>query len=468
METFWISYKPCRKIFKKPTKSDQRYIAQYKARNNLTPVEKAYRKKTPKSAALFAKSKKLHINGVSHNIRFFAPYPFVTKSAAGKYLTDVDSNKYVDFWMGHWSLILGHRSKQVYNSVRQQIQNGWMYGTVNKNTIELSEKITKAVPAAEKIRYVSTGTEATMYAVRLARAVTKKKIIAKIDGGWHGYTTDLLKTVNWPFKQTESSGLTDEKHIVSMPYNDLENSIKVLNSVKNDLAGVIIEPVLGGAGCIPATKDYLKGIEEFVKKKNALFMLDEIVTGFRFRNGCLHDTMNLKPDVFTLGKIVGGGFPIGVICGSNEVMSYADTNLFSREKRAYIGGGTFSANPMTMIAGAATLQTLKSNSSIYSKIKKFGETARKEITRAFDGKVITTGRDSLFMTHFIKDGVSQINNAQDASMCDTAKLQRFHFEMIAKDGIFFLPGKLGAFSNAHSESDVKSLVSAAQRFSENN
>jgi glutamate-1-semialdehyde 2,1-aminomutase len=226
----------------------------------LDSIERIYRKKTTRSAKLFAESKKLHVNGVSHNIRFFEPYPFVTKSASGKYLIDVDSNKYVDFWMGHWSLILGHKAPQVFARVREQLRNGWMYGTVNKNTIELSERIAGVTPVAEKIRYVSTGTEATMYAVRLARAITKKKTIAKIDGGWHGYTTDLLKTVNWPFNQTESGGLTDEKHIISLPYNDLEKSISILQSAKNDLAGIIIEPILGGAGCIPATKDYLKGI----------------------------------------------------------------------------------------------------------------------------------------------------------------------------------------------------------------
>jgi glutamate-1-semialdehyde 2,1-aminomutase len=434
----------------------------------LDKIEEAYRKKTPKSAKLFAESKKLHVNGVSHNIRFFAPYPFITKSASGKYLVDVDSNKYVDYWMGHWSLILGHKAKHVITLAKEQLQSGWMYGTVNKNTIELSKKIASAVPVAEKIRYVSTGTEATMYAVRLARAITKKKIIAKIDGGWHGYTTDLLKTVNWPFNQTESSGLTDEKHIISLPYNDLEKSTAILKSAKNDLAGVIIEPILGGAGCIPAKKDYLKGIQEFVKRKNALYILDEIVTGFRFRNGCLYNTMKLDPDIVTLGKIVGGGFPIGVICGKDENMQYADTQSFSRENRAYIGGGTFSANPMTMVAGAATLDVLKNTRSIYSKIKKLGDLTRDKITKVFDGKVITTGKDSLFMTHFVQNGVSEINNSHDASKCDIRKLQRFHFEMIAKDGIFFLPGKLGAFSDAHSTSDVKALIASAERFSENN
>jgi glutamate-1-semialdehyde 2,1-aminomutase len=428
-------------------------------------TEKIYKKKTPKSAALFARSKKLHVNGVSHNIRFFEPHPFVTESAGGKFLVDVDSNKYVDFWMGHWSLILGHAPRPVHARVKDQAQKGWMHGTVNKNTIELSEMIYGAVPVAQKIRYATTGTEATMYAVRLARAVTGKKTIAKIDGGWHGYTSDLLKTVNWPFKESESGGLTDEKHIVSLPYNDLEGSLEILNAAKNDLAAIIVEPLLGGGGCIPATRDYLKGLQEFAKKHGAHYILDEIVTGFRFRFGCIYETMKLDPDIVTLGKIVGGGFPIGVICGKDEIMSHADTTKYTKTERAYIGGGTFSANPMTMCAGSATLATLKNTKSTYAKIGKLGEDARKQLARAFDGKVVTTGKGSLFMTHFVTDGVTEIRNATDAARCDTKMLQRFHFEIIAKDGLFFLPGKLGAFSDAHSGADVKSLVHAASRFS---
>lgn len=431
----------------------------------MEEIEKQYRKKTRISAALFEKSKKFHVNGVSHNIRFFEPYPFVTKSAKGKFLIDVDSNKYVDFWMGHWSLILGHVAKNVFVKVKEQISDGWMHGVVNKNTIELSDLISKAVPIAQKIRYATTGTEAAMYAVRLARAVTGKKIIAKIDGGWHGYTSDLLKSVNWPFNESESDGLTDEEHIVSLPYNDLEKSLEILQSVK-DLAGIIAEPVLGGGGGIPATKEYLKGLQEYAKKVNALFILDEIVTGFRFRYGCLYNTMKLEPDIVTLGKIVGGGFPIGVICGTNEIMNYANTKTHSKPKRAYIGGGTFSANPMTMKAGSATLDTLRNDKNIYSKLDGLGEKTRKQLAKTFSGNAIVTGKGSLFMTHFTKE-ITEIRNATDAAKCDAELLQQFHFEMIVKDGIFFLPGKLGAFSNAHSDSDVKLLINSSERFSQN-
>ena len=418
-----------------------------------------YKKKTRRSAKLFAKSSKYHVNGVSHNIRFYEPYPFVVKSSAGKNLIDVDDNKYTDYWMGHWSLILGHGCKPVKDSLKKQIDKSWMYGTVNEQTLKLSELISKTVPVAEKIRYVTSGTEATMYAVRLARSVTGKKIIAKIDGGWHGYTSDLLKSVNWPFTESESSGIINEEKIISIPFNDLEKSLDILKTVSNDLAGIIVEPVLGGGGCIPADADYLKGLQEFCRKNNSLFILDEIVTGFRFRFGCLYPTMNLDPDIVTLGKIAGGGMAIGLMCGKKEIMEQSNTANKQKSERSYVGGGTFSANPASMTAGFATLSELKSK-SIYSKINGLGEFARKELTKTFDGKIAVTGKGSLFMTHFLKDQ-STVRNSSDAAKCDTKMLARYHFEMISHDNIFFLPGKLGAISNVHTKDDIKKLITVS-------
>ncbi len=423
-----------------------------------------YKKKTKTSAKVFAKSLKLHVHGVSHNIRFYEPYPFVVKKSAGKNLIDVDNNKYTDYWMGHWSLILGHGPKNVKESLKKQIEKSWMYGTVNEQTIKLSELISKAVPVAEKIRYVTSGTEATMYAVRLARSVTGRKVIAKIDGGWHGYTSDLLKSVNWPFSESESSGIISEEKIISIPYNDLEGSLRILKKYSKNLAGVIIEPVLGGGGCIPASTEYLKGIQEFVHKNKSLFILDEIVTGFRFRFGCLYPTMKLDPDIVTLGKIVGGGMAIGVIVGKKEIMKFADTTGKKKSERSYVGGGTFSANPASMVTGFATLNQLKSKKSIYSKINSLGDYARKELEKSFDGKVIVTGKGSLFMTHFARKGITEITNATQAAKCDGDKLAKYHFKMIAHDGIFFLPGKLGAISDAHSKSDIKKMILASENF----
>ena len=425
-----------------------------------------YKRKTRRSARIFAKSKKYHVNGVHHNIRFFEPYPFVTRAAKGNALIDVDSNRYTDYWMGHWSLILGHAPAPVKSAVKRQLESGWMHGTVNEATMRLSELIQKSVPVAERIRYVSSGTEAAMYAVRLARAFTGRKTVAKIDGGWHGYTSELLKTVNWPFEIPESGGLVNEEHIVSLPYNNLPESLEILKSVSGDLACVIIEPVLGGGGCIPADADYLRGIEEFVHGNGSLFLLDEIVTGFRFRFGCVYPTMGLKPDIVILGKIIGGGFPIGAMCGRKEVMEISNTGL-AKSERAYIGGGTFSANPATMSAGTAALDTLgKRKNSIYPRINNMGRDARDGIGRVFDGRVRVTGMGSLFMTHFLRDGITEVESAADAARCDVKLLHRYHFEMIARDGIFFLPGKMGAVSGAHRKGDIGAMCRASERFSE--
>ena len=429
-----------------------------------------YRKKTKKSERLFSKSARLHCNGVSHNIRFFEPYPFVVKKSLGKNLIDVDENKYTDYWMGHWSLILGHRPQTVKESLKKQIEKGWMYGTVNEQTIGLSELISKSVPAAEKIRYVASGTEATMYAVRLARAVTGKKIIAKIDGGWHGYATDLLKSVNWPFNESESGGLINDEKIISIPYNDLKTSLEILKKYSKELAGVIVEPVLGGGGGIPVEVDYLKGIQEFVSRNDSLLVLDEIVTGFRFRFGCLYNSIQKKiePDIITLGKIVGGGMPIGIVCGKKDVMDTANVNRIKKKSdRTYIGGGTFSANPASMVCGFATLSELKTKKmNVYPKLESIGNYTRKNLEKVFDGKVIVTGMGSLFMTHFVKDGVTKVTSAEHAFRCDVEMLHNYHFKMIAQDGIFFLPGKLGAFSNIHTETDAKLIVKASEEFAQ--
>lgn len=423
-----------------------------------------YKKKTKKSARLFSKSARLHVNGVSHNIRYYDPHPFVVRSSAGACLEDVDGNTYTDYWMGHWSIILGHAQDRVAEALGRQVSRGWMYGAVNEQTVRLSELIEKAVPVAEKIRYVTSGTEAAMYAVRLARSATGKRIIAKVDGGWHGYTSDLLKSVNWPFSESESTGLVGEERIVSIPYNDLEKSLEILRECAGDLAGIIIEPVLGGGGCIPGDRDYLAGIEEFAHANGALFMLDEIVTGFRFRYGCLYSAMGLDPDIVTLGKIVGGGMPIGMICGKDEIMMHADTTGKKKSERSYVGGGTFSANPMSMTSGYETLDILRTRKSTYSKINALGEAARAGLSRALDGVAAVTGKGSMFMTHFPTDCTVPITDARQAAACDSRMLQGYHFKMIARDGIFCLPGKLGAISSAHTKEDIKKMILATEDF----
>jgi glutamate-1-semialdehyde 2,1-aminomutase len=427
---------------------------------------KNYKQKTKKSSRLYSRAVKVFPGGVNHNIRYFEPYPFFTSAARGRHLIDADGNKYTDYWMGHWALILGHSPRVVADSISEQAKDGTLYGTANAVSIDLAETIQKLMPKAEMMRFSSTGSEATMYAIRLARARTGKRIVVKAIGGWHGFNTTLMQTVNYPFEQDEGLGLVQDEgqFVESIPFNNLDASLKVLETVKDDLACIIIEPVLGGAGCIPPVKGYLRGLQEFAKKNSSLFILDEIVTGFRLSlHGAAH-IYGLEPDLFTLGKIAGGGMPIGVLCGNREIMSLADPIVRTdKETRCAIGGGTFSANPVTMMAGLRTLDFLKRNKrQVYSKIDRLGAMARKGLAKLFaDSKIrcSVTGEGSLFLTHFDRTAVL---NATEVAKSNTDLLRRYHLALMGNHGIFFLPAKMAAISFAHEEGDIEKLLDATE------
>ncbi len=433
-------------------------------------IQKEYFKKTRRSRDLYKRSLSCFPGGISHNIRHFEPYPFYTKSAKGKLLRDVDGNDFTDYWMGHWALLIGHSHPVVASAVRNQASNGTLFGTANKLSLDLAHAIKEGMPRAELIRYSSTGSEATMYAVRLARARTGRRVVAKIVGGWHGYNTNLLQSVNYPFELDEGLGLIEdeEQFVESIPFNDLERSLKILNTIRDDLACIIVEPVLGGAGCITPERDYLHGLQEFAKSNDALFILDEIVTGFRLSFKGAADEYKLEPDLFTLGKIVGGGLPIGVLCGDKDIMSLC--NPVGREKGeivCYIGGGTFAANPLTMTAGLATLQYLKQNKAvIYPKVNKIGLRIREGLESVFSDAHIDvdiTGVGSLFMTHFLNQDIRKISSALDAGLSDKGLLRKYHLALIAKHNIFFLPEKMGAISSVHTMKDAELLIDATQQ-----
>jgi len=433
-----------------------------------------YKSKTFESMNLYFKSRDIFPGGINHNIRYFKPYPFFTIKSRGKYLFDIDGNRYLDFWNGHWALILGHSPEIVTSKLKKQIGKGTLYGTANKASWKLGNEINKALPLAENLRFCSTGSEATMYAIRLARASTGKRVIAKVEGGWHDFNTNLLQSVNYPYEADEGMGLIeDEGHFIeSLQFNDLERSIKVLESIKDDLAAVIVEPVLGGAGCITPQDGYLLGLQEFAKRNGSLFILDEIVTGFRFAFDGAMNLFKLDPDLFTLGKIIGGGLPIGAVCGKKEIMKMADSTV-DNNKSSYcsIGGGTFSANPLTMKAGYHTLKELRKNPEIYEKINILGEIARKELSKLFVElgiRVQVTGMGSLFMVHFLSERTERIENAVDAALGDKELLINYDLALMAKHDIFFLPGKMGAFSNANDKKDVTRLVEATRRIFEQN
>ena len=329
--------------------------------------------------------------GQSHNARFYEPYPFYADRASGKYIWDVDGNRYTDYWMGHTALIMGHSPSLVVRAINSQSRNGLLFGSPNKYAYELASLVNRSVPCAESIRFCTTGAEATMYAVRLARAFTKRKTVVKMRGGWHGYNSALTVGVTPPFNTPESRGMIDtEEQFVSLAeFNDIEATRKVLTNLKDDLACVIIEPVMGSGGVLPARSEYLRFLREECDRLGAVLIFDEIITGFRLALGGAQEFFGIKPDLCTLGKILGGGLPVSAVAGESEILSLADTTTRSKAERCWIGGGTFSENALCLRAGIATLNYLLNNkASVYPRIGRLGVG-----TQSFRGQGIRRPRD---------------------------------------------------------------------------
>ncbi len=414
-----------------------------------------------RSKTLYLRAKRVLPAGVSYFLRYFDPYPFYTARARGSKLFDVDGNEYVDFWMGHYALILGHSPTRVMRRVKQQLDNGTHFGTAHELEIALAERVSKMVPSAEMIRFTNSGTEACMYAARLARAVTDRNKIAKFEGGWHGGYDALHIAVKPPFDLPESGGLTKGalEDTVTLPYNRIELVRKKIRS--GNIAAVFVEPIMLSGGCVPAKLDFLKELREVCTESNTLLVFDEIITGFRVAPGGAQQLLGVTPDITLFGKILGGGFPVGAIAGSREIMEYMNPLAYPRPKFAF-HGGTFTANPITMTAGIATLKELEDGSAI-GKLNRRGNRLREGLEDIFERKnleVQVTGLSSVWHTHFSEEIV---DNVDAAARANKESLAKYHMHLI-ENGIFFLPGKAGALSTAHTEADLEKLLSLTEDF----
>jgi glutamate-1-semialdehyde 2,1-aminomutase len=420
-----------------------------------------YISKTPKSKALYERAKRVLPAGVSYVIRFFEPYPFYTAKAKGSKLYDVDGNEYIDFWLGHTALILGHSPKPVVEAVRRQLEVGTHYGTCHELEIALAEQVVRMVPNVDMVRFTNSGTEANMYAVRLARAYTKRWKIAKFEGGWHGGYDALHVSVKHPFNIPESAGLTHgaTQDTIVLPFNNLEG---VRRRLKNeDVAAIIIEPILGAGGGIPADKEFLKGLRELCDEKGILLIFDEVITGFRLAPGGAQQYFGVKSDITVFGKILGGGFPIGAFCGRREIMEKLDTTVYERPNYAF-HGGTFTANPITMTAGLTTLKALE-DGKLIRELNAFGDKIREEVKAIFEKNGVdaqVTGESSLFNVHFTKEEIKDTNAVYRA---DRKKLIDYNLELIA-NGIFLLPTHNGALSTAHTKGDIEKLFLETEKY----
>ena len=424
-------------------------------------MSKEYVSKTRKSKILFKRAEKVLPAGVSYGIRYFEPYPFYTVKAKGSKLHDVDGNEYVDFWLGHGALILGHGSPAIVKAIKEQLENGTQYGTSHELEIELAEKVANTVPNAQMIRFTNSGTEANMYATRLARAYTGKDKIAKFEGGWHGGYDALHVGVKYPFDIPESAGLTagSLQDTILLPFNNLKG---VKEKLKNEkVASVVIEPILGAGGGIVAEKEFLRGLREFCDEKGILLIFDEVITGFRLAPGGAQQYYGVTADIIVFGKILGGGFPVGAFCGSRKVMERLDSRIYERPLYAF-HGGTFAANPITMKAGLTTLRLLEDGRLINS-LNKTGKKIRNLLREIFEANGINvqvTGDSSLFNVHFTKENIV---DAGAVFKADRKRLFDYNFNLIA-NGVFLLPTHNGALSTEHSEADVEKLFLETEKY----
>lgn len=430
--------------------------------------ESAYAKRTPLSHAIFQKAEKFQPAGVSYSNRYFLPYPFFVREARGAKLIDVDGNEYTDYWMTHFAMILGHAHPSVLEAIKSQAEKGWHYGFEHELEIAHAEAIGRHVPSAEMVRYASSGSEANLFAVRLARTFTGRNRIAKFEGCWHGAYDPIHIAVRPPFDEPPSGGITRGSQLdtVVAPYNDLEGFLE--RTKKEELACVVMEPVLGAAGMIPAESDFLAGIREYCDRTGALLIFDEVITGFRMGLGGAQGYYNVKPDVTVMGKIIGGGLPIGAVCGRREIMERMDHTKYTGSKYAY-HGGTFAGNALTLSAGLATIDVLV-RTPVYEYIDKLGAKARNELNRVFRENGFPAQAVGIGSLLSIKTtSKTPIKDARILAETDHDKSRRL-FSQLLDDGIAILtPERLhGAISFAHTESDIQNLVSSVERFVKGN
>lgn len=383
--------------------------------------------------------------GVDSPVRAFKPYPFFVANGRGARIKDVDGREYVDYCLAYGPLILGHQAPPVIRAVKRQLEHGVVFGIPNELEVKLAEKIIKHVPCAEMIRFVNSGTEATASVVRLARAYANREKIIIFDGCYHGAHDHFLFGKSGP----KSPGIPHvlRKNTLVATFNDL-NSVEKL-AKKNKLAAIIVEPVMGNLGCIPPEAGFLDGLREICDDTDALLIFDEVITGFRLAMGGAQEFYGVEPDLVTLGKIIGGGFPIGAFAGRKEIMK-----LVAPAGNVY-QAGTFCGHPVTMAAGLATITAIEQLHAI-EKASSFAARVVKVLRKELELPVNNVA--SMFQV-FFTDG--EVRSADDARKCDKVTFMRFH-RILMENGIFAAPSQFECWftSAAHNDRDFKKTRSA--------
>jgi glutamate-1-semialdehyde 2,1-aminomutase len=421
--------------------------------------------KIERSTELFARAQKAIPGGVNSPVRAFRAVggtPLFIARAQGPHIWDVDGNRYLDY-VGSWGpMILGHAEPSVVEAVKKAVERGMSYGAPTEGEVRLAEMIQKRVPSIEKLRLVSSGTEATMSAIRAARGFTKRDAIVKFDGCYHGHADFLLSKAGSglaTFGLPDSAGVPVDfsKHTLTLPYNDLTALRELFGARGKEIACVIIEPVIGNSGCIPPEPGFLEGLRELTKHYGTVLIFDEVMTGFRVHMAGAQGLFGITPDLTTFGKIVGGGMPLGAYGGRSEIM-----DLIAPSGPIY-QAGTLSGNPCAVAAGMATLAQL-ATSDVYRRLELSSKKLQDGLQAALD-ETHTNGviqRVGSMFTLFFNDG-SPVKSFADAKKCDHDKFKRYFHAMLER-GIYLPPsGYEAAFvSVVHSDDDIERTVEAAR------
>jgi len=414
------------------------------------------------SDTLFQRAQELIPGGVNSPVRAFGGVggtpPFIDM-ALGSRIFDADNLQYIDC-VGSWGpMILGHCHRYVVEAVKKAATRGFSFGAPTAGEIELAEMLVQAVPSMEMVRLVNSGTEATMSALRLARAATGRSKVIKFDGGYHGHVDSLLVKAGSggaTFNVPDSAGVPKEVTALtlSVPYNDLA---AVREAMTDDVAAIIVEPVAGNMGCIPPQPGFLKGLRKICDEHETLLIFDEVMTGFRVAYGGAQALYDVRPDITTLGKIIGGGMPIGAYGAPRKLME-----LVSPLGPMY-QAGTLSGNPVAVAAGRATLSVLR-NSSIYDDLEERSAEFEQGVRKAAGkhGVPITFNRVGSMWTLFFTEG--PVTDFESANQSNREKFARF-FHLMLAEGVYLPPSQLEAafFSAAHAKKDILQLIERADR-----
>jgi glutamate-1-semialdehyde 2,1-aminomutase len=411
-----------------------------------------------KSEELFRKALEIIPGGVNSPVRAFRAVggdPIFLARGQGSHVFDVDGNEYIDY-VGSWGpLLLGHRHPEILAAIERALTIGTSFGAPTEAEVEMAEAIREAVPSIEMVRLVNSGTEATMSALRVARGFTGRDLTIKFEGCYHGHVDSLLVKAG---SGIATLGIADTQGVpaafcdttIALPYNSPERVDEAFRAHPGRIAAAIVEPVVGNMGCVPPLPGYLQALREITARNGALLIFDEVMTGFRVAFGGAQQLYGIRPDLTTLGKVIGGGLPVGAYGGRKDIMS-----MVAPAGPIY-QAGTLSGNPLAVAAGLATLRHLKAHPEIYPQIER-----RAAVLCAAAPADVTVNRVGSMFTFFFSDW--PVTDWESAGKCDTQRFGRFFRGMLDR-GIYLAPSQFEAafLSAAHTEEDVRRTAAAAR------